>query len=58
MIACKTLPFFYFQDKTCVEYQADLLNDVKNQKELLQTEAAVKEMLAKGNVITRIIQIN
>lgn len=38
------------EDKTCEQYQEDLLNNVKNQRELKMTEDAVINLLAKGSV--------
>lgn len=45
-IKCKVV----HEDKSCEQYQADLLLDAKNQRELQETEEAVKKMLEKGEV--------
>lgn len=45
-IKCKAV----HEDKTCDQYQFDLLNDVKNQEELKLTEQAVKDIIEKGEV--------
>lgn len=52
-IKCKAI----HELKTCEEYQFDLLNDVKNQKELQMTEQAVTELIAKGEVSERVSKL-
>lgn len=45
-VNCKAI----HEEKTCEEYQFDLKNDVKNQKELKMTENAIKKMRQQGKV--------
>jgi hypothetical protein len=45
-IKCQTI----HEEKTCEQYQFDLVNDAKNQRELKLTEQAVQAMLQKGEV--------